>query len=129
LSVPALGIAPTAIATLGYGYRSWRALAGLAATLAIAVTLAVAAGAQSIAVHTKDTATPRAHCALIGQIGLGVDLGAPLVNTGAKTRCAITTDHNTAGGILTATGRLLQLLGFAFATLFIAGFTGIIRKG
>ena len=115
--------------TLGYGYRSWRALAGLAATLAVAVTLAVAAGAQGIAVHTKDTATPRAHCALVEQVGLGVDLGAPLVNTGAKTRCAITTDHTTAGGILTAAGWLLQLLGFGFATLFVAGFTGIIRKG
>jgi hypothetical protein len=114
--------------TLGYGYQSWRALAGLSATLAIAITLAVAAGAQGIAVHTKDTATPGAHCALVEQVGLGVDLGAPLVNTGSKTRCAITTDHNTTGGILTAAGWLLQVLGFAFATLFVAGLTGIIRK-
>jgi hypothetical protein len=114
--------------TLGYGYQSWRALAALTATITIAVTLAITAGAQGIATHTKDTTTPGAHCSLVEQIGLGVDLGAPLINTGTKTRCALTTDHNTAGSILTATSWLLQLLGFAFATLFIAGFTGIIRK-
>jgi len=53
---------------------------------------------------------------------------APLINTGSRTRCAITTDHNTAGGVLTGLGWFLQLFGFAFATLFVAGFTGVIRK-
>jgi len=91
--------------------------------------------ARSASPYTPRTPRARAHCALVEQVGLGVDPGAPLVNTGAKTRCAVTTDHNTVGGILTAAAWLLQLLGFGFgfgfgfATLFVAGFTGLIRKG
>jgi len=112
---------------LRYGYQSWRALLWLAAILAVAVGVALTAGAQTIAVHPKDAVNPGAHCSVVEQIGLGIDLAVPLINTGSKARCDFDTDQHW-GQWLTAGGWLVQLLGWAFATLFIAGFTGIIRK-
>ena len=113
-------------ATLGYGYQSWRALAALVITLVLATGLTIAAGAKGVAVHTRDY-QPGTHCSLVEQVGLGVDLAAPLISTGARTRCeVVTTSH--PGQVLTAAGWVFQLAAWAFATLFIAGFTGVIRK-
>lgn len=109
-------------ATLGYGYKSWRALSGLLATLAVSVALTVGAGAHAVAAHRDGT-----HCSAVEQVGLGVDLGAPLIATGAADVCAIDT-RRVAGQALTVAGWLLQLSGWAFATLFVAGFTGVIRR-
>jgi hypothetical protein len=36
--------------------------------------------------------------------------------------------HIAAGVALTSTGQLLQLIAWALAALFVAGFTGIVRK-
>ena len=113
--------------TLGYGYQPWRALLLLVATLAAAVALSVAGGhhgalAQKAAVGTA----PAGPCTTTDQIGVGLDLGTPLIKTGARDRCQTTSTP--AGQALTLTGWILQLLAWAFATLFIAGFTGAVRK-
>jgi hypothetical protein len=114
--------------TLGYGYQPWRALLLLLATLATAVTLSVTGGhngglAQEPAI-TGAVATTA--CTTIDQIGVGLDLGTPLINTGARDRCQPT--NTAAGQTLTIAGWLLRLLAWAFATLFIAGFTSAVRK-
>ena len=57
---------------------------------------------------------------------MGMDLGLPAVKTGAADLCAPTGTH--AGQTLTVAGWLLQLAAWASATLFIAGFTGAVRK-
>jgi hypothetical protein len=49
-----------------------------------------------------------------------------LVKTGTRDHCDTTT--STTGQALTLIGWGLQLLAWAFATLFVAGFTGIVRK-
>jgi hypothetical protein len=113
--------------TIRYGYQSSRALLWLAATLAIAIAVAVPAGVQSVAVHPAGTSTPGTRCSTIEQIGLAATVAVPLINTGVSVPCAFDT-HQHWGQALTAIGWLLQLAGWTFATLFVAGFTGIIRK-
>ncbi|MEU4643710.1 hypothetical protein [Micromonospora sp. NPDC023814] len=114
--------------TLGYGYQPWRALLLLLATLATAVILSVTGGhhgglAQKPASTGEVTATA---CTTIDQIGVGLDLGAPLIKTGARDRCQPT--DAPAGQTLTIASWFLQLLAWTFATLFIAGFTSAVRK-
>ncbi len=91
--------------TLGYGYQPWRALIALAAVVAVAVALSVAVG----------------DCRMVDRIGVGLNMGAPLITTGAK--CTTTSPD-----LLTVAGWFLKSLGWAFATLFVAGFTGVVRK-
>ncbi|MER5333750.1 hypothetical protein [Micromonospora sp. NPDC002717] len=114
--------------TLGYGYQPWRALLLLLATLAAAVTLSVTGGhhgglAQKPAITGEAAATA---CTTIDQIGVGLDLGTPLIKTGARDRCQPT--DTPAGQTLTIASWFLQLLAWTFATLFIAGFTSAVRK-
>ncbi|MFG3711958.1 hypothetical protein [Micromonospora sp. NPDC047730] len=114
--------------TLGYGYQPWRALLLLLATLATAVTLSVTIGhhgglAQKPAVTGEVAATA---CTTIDEIGVGLDLGTPLIKTGARDRCQPT--DTPAGQTLTIASWFLQLLAWTFATLFIAGFTSAVRR-
>jgi hypothetical protein len=110
---------------LGYGYQPWRALIGLAAVIAIAVVLAVILGGHGALTQVRTPPSPTA-CTIVERIGVGLDLGTPLLTSGARTRCEATT--TTTGHILTTTGWALRLLAWAFATLFIAGFTSAVRK-
>ncbi|HEU5472728.1 MAG TPA: hypothetical protein VFV67_18935 [Actinophytocola sp.] len=111
--------------TLGYGYQPWRALIGLFAVVFIAVVLAVILGGHGGLMQTRTTSTSLG-CTLVERISVGLDLGTPLITTGARARCD-TTD-TTTGQVLMATGWTLRLSAWAFATLFIAGFTSAVRK-
>ncbi|WP_147457338.1 hypothetical protein [Micromonospora sp. CV4] len=111
--------------TLGYGYQPWRALLMLLAALALAVTLSVIGGHHG-GLAQKPVTSAAAACTTIDQIGVGLDLGTPLLRTGARDRCQPT--DAAAGQILTIAGWILQLLAWSFATLFIAGFTSAVRK-
>ncbi|MEV6447551.1 hypothetical protein [Amycolatopsis sp. NPDC051716] len=113
--------------TLGYGYQPWRALLGLLAAIVTAVILAINLGNHGGLVQTRTPPRPTpTGCTVVEQVGVGLDLAAPLINTGARARCD-TTDSVT-GQVLTATSWALRLLAWAFATLFVAGFTGAVRK-
>jgi hypothetical protein len=110
--------------TLGYGYQPWRALIGLLAILTASVALCLlTTGALA---HTKNSPRPDTACTTVERIGVGLDLGLPLIKTGARTQCDLTTTP--AGQWLTVSSWGLQVLAWAFATLFIAGFTGAVRK-
>ncbi|MGC4749993.1 hypothetical protein ACLQ28_30670 [Micromonospora sp. DT201] len=111
---------------LGYGYQPWRALLLLLATLAVAVALSVVGGHHGGLAQKPLTSGAAAACTSIDQIGVGLDLGAPLLKTGARDRCQPT--DTAAGQTLTIAGWLLQLFAWSFATLFIAGFTSAVRK-
>ncbi|HEU5472730.1 MAG TPA: hypothetical protein VFV67_18945 [Actinophytocola sp.] len=113
--------------TLGYGYQPWRALIGLLTVVIAAVLLAVHLGAHGglTQVHNPPSPTPMG-CTVVDRIGVGLDLGTPLITTGAKARCEAT--NTPTGQILTVTGWVLRLLAWAFATLFIVGFTSAVRK-
>ncbi|MFE9574549.1 hypothetical protein ACFYMW_39580 [Streptomyces sp. NPDC006692] len=112
---------------LGFGYQPWRALLLLFAVLAGSVALAVVLGGPGGGLeHTARASTPTAPCSVVERVGVGLDLGLPVVKTGAQDLCAPTGTR--AGQNLTVAGWLLQLAAWAFATLFIAGFTGAVRK-
>lgn len=65
-------------------------------------------------------------CTLTEQIDVGLQVVAPFLDTHARDRC---TTANTATGIGLSYGiRFLQLMAGALAALFIAGFTGVVRK-
>ncbi|WP_326471729.1 hypothetical protein [Actinophytocola sp.] len=108
---------------LGYGYQPWRALLGLALVTTTAVTLAVILGGHGGLTQVRTSST---ECTWTERVGVGIDLGAPLITTGTQTRCQTT--NTTTGQTLAAAGWILRLLAWAFATLFVAGFTTAVRK-
>jgi hypothetical protein len=71
--------------------------------------------------------TPGAPCSTVEQIGLGVDLGLPLIKTNVRTCCDLDST-TTTGQWITAGSWLLQALSWGAATLVIAGYTGLVRR-
>ena len=118
---------------VGYGYETWRALVGLIVIVILAIALGLTAGripageGRFEAAHTAATGHPGTSCSIIEQVGLGLDLGLPVINTRLSNNCSLNSTTIT-GQILTATSWLLQGLAWALATLVIAGYTGLIRK-
>jgi hypothetical protein len=117
--------------TIGYGYQVGRALAWLTAIAVLSVALGVAAGnieyhGEKLATTKVSTATHRIPCSSVEQVGLGLSIGLPLIKQATPDSCRLDSS-NAIGQTLTAIGWLLQLLSWVFATLFIAGFTKVIR--
>ncbi len=110
---------------IGYGYRPWRALAFLLAVLGLATALVLSADANHLTAHPR--AVGGDPCTLVENVGLGADIAIPLLGTGGKQRCELTT-ATTAGQWHLGAAYVLQVLGWAFATLFVAGYTGLVRK-
>ncbi len=124
---------------LGYGYQPWRALLYLAGVLAVSVTLAVVLGSHGALVKTAERASapPPASspataaaalaeaCPLIETVGRGLDLGTPFLPRAAP---GCTTTTGATGVALAISTWVLQLAAWALAALFVAGFTGIVRK-
>jgi hypothetical protein len=115
--------------TLGYGYQPWRALLFLIVVIALACVLAVVLGSHGALAQTDQTATPGQPCTVIQQVSVGLDLNLPVGTTVARADCDLTKDSSSvAAAWLTAGGWALRLLAWAFAALFIAGFTSAVRK-
>jgi hypothetical protein len=115
--------------TLGYGYQPWRALLFLAAVVVISCLLAVALGSHGALAQTSSTATPGRSCTVFQQVSVGLDLNLPAGTSLARAGCDLT--KNTASvtaAWLTTAAWMLRLLAWAFAALFIAGFTSAVRK-
>jgi hypothetical protein len=106
--------------TLQYGYQPGRAVALLAAVLAVAVALFL-----GLAGGTR--AEAGGGCPAVDRIGLAVDAAVPLVSTGAADRCQLATGTR-PGQALAAAGWVLTLLGWASGTLVIAGYSGWVRR-
>ncbi|WP_199514256.1 hypothetical protein [Nucisporomicrobium flavum] len=113
-------------ALLGYGYQPWRALLGLLLVLTLSIGWTWTAGQHHGLAHTSRTPTPGMPCTATELIGVGLDLGTPLLKTGARDTCAPTT--NRAGQRLTVASWPMQAIAWALAALFIAGFTSAVRK-
>jgi hypothetical protein len=115
--------------TLGYGYQPWRALLFLLSVVVTSVVLAITLGAHGALIHPLDPRNPTAAtvpCSVTERVDVGLEVGAPFLDTHARDRCTTT---NTVTGIgLSYSTRGLQLLTGILAALFIAGFTGIVRK-
>jgi hypothetical protein len=65
-------------------------------------------------------------CTLIETVGKGLDLRTPFLPRTASTGCEVTA--GAAGTALAITTWIMQVLAWALAALFVAGFTGIVRK-
>ena len=115
--------------TLGYGYQPWKALLFLAGVLVISCLLAWLLGSHGALAQTDKTATPGRPCTLIQQFSVGLDLNLPVGTSVARAGCDLTKHSASATAAwLTAIGWVLRLLAWAFAALFIAGFTSAVRK-
>jgi hypothetical protein len=111
--------------TLGYGYQPWRALIGLFAVVLLSVLLTILSPDGALT-QPSGSQSPGGACSTVERIGVGLDTALPLIKTDARARCDVT--DTPAGDLLTVAGWALQILAWAFATLFIAGFTGAVRK-
>jgi hypothetical protein len=115
--------------TLGYGYKPWRALWFLAAVVAVSCVLAVVLGSHGALAQTSKTTTPGRSCTVVQQVSVGLDLNLPVGTSVARVDCDLTKDSGSVTAAwLSAAGWVLRLLAWAFAALFIAGFTSAVRK-
>lgn len=65
-------------------------------------------------------------CTSLERVAVGLNLGLPLIKAGDSSACS--TSDTATGRTLTVLGWLLQALSWAFTTLFVAGFSGVIRR-
>ncbi|MCP2092396.1 hypothetical protein LV78_000336 [Actinosynnema pretiosum] len=120
-----------------YGYRAHRLLFALLFLLILAGCTAYAAGqvptgsGHYAAERTSLTSThpegQGSRCSTVELIGLGIDRGLPLGATGLRARCDLDTAVGWGKGFTLALW-VLQALVWAFATLALAAYTGLIRK-
>ncbi|MFH9871576.1 hypothetical protein ACH4NT_36565, partial [Streptomyces lydicus] len=110
--------------TVRYGYRSTRALWFLLAVLAVSCALMLVADSQGWLVHPKVRGGGR--CGVVETIGSAVDRTVPLLGFAVAGRCELT--NTTAAQWVFVASLVLQVLSWVFLTLFVAGFTGIVRK-
>lgn len=97
--------------TVGHGYRPALALLWLAGVLAVSVAVVTLSGAV--------------RCSAVEQVGYALNVATPLVKVDAARSTVAATG---AGQFVLASTWLLQILAWAFATLFVAGFTGLVRR-
>ncbi|MEU0963826.1 hypothetical protein ABZ328_30420 [Micromonospora aurantiaca] len=119
--------------TVGYGYQAWRAAACLIIVLALSQLLSVGLGSREsqpgrpLAAHTAKMSDAGQECSLVERVGLGIDRSLPVLNTGMRDRCDYESD-TPLGQTVTGLAWLLQFLGWAFATLLVVSYTGLVRK-
>jgi hypothetical protein len=106
---------------LGYGYQPWRALVWLLCVMLLSVTATLALGSRGALTHDSG-----ARCSTTEQIAAGLDMGLPLVRTAQSTTCHPST--TAWGQTLIGLSWPLQIGAWAFATLFVVGFTGAVRR-
>ena len=97
--------------------------------VAVSCVLAVVLGSHGALTQTSQTTTPGRSCTVVQQLSVGLDLNLPVGTSVARAACDLTTDSASAAAAwLAVVGWLLRLLAWAFAALFIAGFTSAVRK-
>jgi hypothetical protein len=115
--------------TLGYGYKPWRAVWGLAVVLVVSCVLAVTLGSLGALAQTDKTPHRGQACTFLQKASVGLDLNLPIGKSLARDHCDLAeSSASTAAATLTAASWVLQLLAWAFAALFVAGFTSAVRK-
>ncbi len=115
--------------TLGYGYQPWRALLFLTGVVVLSCVLAVVLGAHGALGQTKETAAPGRPCTVVQRVSVGLDLNLPVGTSLARAGCGLARDSASAAAAwLAPLGWVFRILAWAFAALFIAGFTGAVRK-
>lgn len=117
--------------TLGYGYQPWRALIGLVLVTITSAVLTFGLGSK-VLVHPNSH--PPSGCTSTERLALGVDNALPLITTSFSSSCVLktgpwpSTREVLRARVITWTAITAQILGWAFTTLFVAGFTAAVRK-
>jgi hypothetical protein len=120
----------------GYGYQTWRAAMGLVMVVVLSVGLSLASGhihanipgpGEYVAEHLAPAGEEGKPCTKAERLALGVQIGLPLIKLAGGDRCGLNSKA-VAGQLITGLSWILQFLGWAFATLVVAGYTGIIRR-
>jgi hypothetical protein len=113
--------------TVGYGYRPAVALLWWVGAVLVSVLLiAGVAGPAGLTTRVNTSGQPQ-QCSVVEQVGLALNTATPLVKPDSQQRCQL--DANTGLGQIVVAGTwFLQVLAWAFVTLFVAGFTGLVRK-
>jgi hypothetical protein len=123
--------------TIKFGYKSWRAVVGLLAVYAIAVIAFSFAESQPNLIIPTGSATGASPAPTASQCGktypcfypagFAIDIVVPIVNVHQADEWAVNGSTPWGwvwvGGTWVATG-----LGWALATLFVAGYTGLVRS-
>lgn len=123
--------------SVGYGYESWRPLVGLAVNILIAVTLVFWLFPKSVepapltAYQIKKqvlispllTQGPEV-CKAGDRLLLSFDIAVPLVRLYSDSTCDVEPEPPP---LFTVSTVVVELIGWAAATLFVAGFAGVIR--
>ncbi len=125
--------------TVGYGFDLWRPLLGLMVNVAVAVTLLSTffagdveprlelARLEGIEGRSEVTValTQAGTCGPPDYLLLGLEIGLPLVGFAVEGDCQVADDPSLA---LALSNLILQGVGWATASLFVAGFSGIVRR-
>ena len=101
------------------------AAGGLAQTQAPSPNTTSAANASSTAGGVGAAGQP---CSTLQLVGKGFDLGTPFLQAARSGTGSCEVTATAAGDALTIIRWILQLAAWALAALFIAGFTGIVRR-
>lgn len=111
--------------TLGFGYQSWRALVLLAIVVSCtgAFFCFSSVGTDGLVTNTS-TMKP---CSSLDRFLVGVGTSLPLVRVTTTSSCDFR-PNNADGRALAVLAPVAQSAGWALSTLFVAGFTGIIRR-
>ena len=122
--------------SIGYGYKTWRAGLVLVGVFAAVVVLSFFAQQHHLMVPVGDTDGLRfvpsaTRCTssypCFSPVGYAVDTVIPVVNVHQADNWGPDA-HTTLGHAWAAGTRFATVLGWALATLLVAGFTGIVRR-
>ncbi|MGP4001425.1 hypothetical protein [Streptomyces sp. 8N706] len=111
-------------ATVRYGYRPGRALWFLLAVLGLSCIVMLFADLFGLVAHPKARGGGR--CGVVETIGSAFDRTVPLLGSAAVGRCELT--NTLPAQWIFVVSLILQAFSWAFITLFVVGFTGIVRK-
>ncbi|MEX5268884.1 hypothetical protein [Kocuria sabuli] len=118
-------------ATVGYGYKTWRALLWLLVLVGVAAAGTLVSGTGNTTVLQQPLGSkagvPEGPCRVIDLWMLSLEIIpiVPLVS-GITDRCVVTA--STEGGAYLAASIFLKLVSWALVTLFVAGYTNIVRN-
>lgn len=116
--------------TVGFGYRPWLALLWLLGIIGVGVVGTLVVSARHLGLvptgHSEEQlhSSPQVGCGPLEQIAWTADSILPIVDL--STDCFVA--GGVWGGILQIGVGTLQILSWALLTLFVAGFTQLVRK-
>jgi hypothetical protein len=83
----------------------------------------------AVIIQIVGTVTTNRPCTVLQQISVGLDLNLPVGTTLARDSCGLAGNPvDATASWLAGLGWMLRLLAWAFAALFVAGFTSAVRK-